>query len=91
VQWDFYNLMFSYVRRDGSGGYWDEEQRENGVSSKDMINWLRLGPLAPYADLFQRYLATTKADSTEEDGVVFLRAVMLSVVELVARHATLLG
>ncbi|MGC5010731.1 hypothetical protein ACLQ2R_08210 [Streptosporangium sp. DT93] len=81
VQWDSCNLMFSYVRRDGSGGSWDEEARDDREEGEVMVAALRQGPLAEYADLFHRYVQADEADDEEADPV-YLQAVMLTVLEL---------
>ncbi|MEU4537068.1 hypothetical protein AB0G15_19580 [Streptosporangium sp. NPDC023825] len=82
VQWDSYNLMFGYVRRDGGGGSWDEELRDDEESGEDMVAALRRGPLTKYADLFQRYLLAEEADDEEGEDPTYLQAVMLTVLEL---------
>ncbi|WP_329084848.1 hypothetical protein [Streptosporangium sp. NBC_01469] len=82
VQWDFYNLMFAYVRRDGGGGSWDEESRADEEAGEGMVEALRQGPLAEYADLFHRYLRAEEADDEEGADPTYLRAVMLTVLEL---------
>lgn len=81
VQWDFYNLMFSYSSRDGGGG-WDEESRDDERSSEEMVAALREGPLAEYADLFHRYVEMERGDVDEEADPAYLQAVMLTVLEL---------
>ncbi|MGW4420871.1 hypothetical protein [Streptosporangium sp. NPDC004631] len=81
VQWDFYNLMFSYSSRDG-GGSWDEELCDDERSSEKMVEALREGPLAEYADLFHRYVEMERGDVDEEADPAYLQAVMLTVLEL---------
>lgn len=79
AQWDYYNLMFAYRGRDGGGGYWDQELED----TTDPVAALRAGSLAKYADLFARYVEAYDADEDDAvDPVVYLQAVMLTVLEL---------
>ncbi|MEV4111950.1 hypothetical protein [Nonomuraea sp. NPDC049695] len=81
AQWDYYNRAFAYIRRDGSGGSWDEERRDTEESSEELIAGWQEGALAEYAVLFQRYLQEDEADGEGGDPV-YLEAVMLTILEL---------
>ncbi|MEV0196557.1 hypothetical protein [Nonomuraea sp. NPDC050691] len=82
AHWDFYNLTFAYRCRDGSGGGWDGESRDL-EEMPDPVAALRAGPLAPYAGLFARAVEMFDAGEDDDvDPVVYLQAVMLTVLEL---------
>ncbi|WP_433351508.1 hypothetical protein ACQP25_00385 [Microtetraspora malaysiensis] len=78
VQWDDYNLVFDYIGRDGGGGGWDDE-----LEMAESVAALRDGSLAEYADLFARFVEAYEASEEDEvDPVVYLQALMLTVLEL---------